>query len=1038
MKERIIKPEGLTKQAQEGYSKSAPRHDRDGDIFMEVKSDMPPNSQPISPERAENRNLKAEKSSKPVSQEKSKSLTGAESPLIDLEQIVDKEVLRKEWYAAFTPEELKNADTRATIEAAIRLGYGPQKETSKGAKAIRAREVIENALLGDEDRIEKVEEILQLKLSPEQKQAFLKAHYVGSGEEGKDGGKAGVYNYTAKQLLEKARILKNEVRLTEEQRRILMEAGLAATPIPVNNYADPILQNIVRELNAEVGRVGVGRPLDPRFVDEQLARVRNLVDAQRVNGQEGLDLLTELNAWMNESLQAQGEDRGRYFNTAERRAILTNSDERERVFEEIFIGVDANPGVQFETAMGLEPRGRLDEFYATLSHARIFDNNGNDITDLPNAVAQVAKERERLTREFSARGEIRRVLHNANWSVSMGGGDIDQFAQAMSTFQSEYVDLIFADPLVSTAMHMFEQSFQQIKAENNGRLPYEELAWDFKKGESNLENRVWDLMRKGIEAGTVPTVSEWRLRRSIILARGFGVISLRFPEIAATARLPEETPLAGAYEKAEKLASIYGEAVARYLDPLEHVIEKFNIGENERALLYFFLTGDKSHFESTDQLREALKMGAHLEGSDKRLIDIINLWRIGGPFSQSSWRVFTSMKGMSPEDVQRSGLGMREARVGGDLEDEVIGQENDDPNWSGKSEKERAGEVKTRMKNKESLKNIERLDMWKDALKANPLRVMWTLETKEPGRRMQFLREALGNISQDEVKQIEQDLMIIQENTVTCLQLPQADPRRIVYGNAPNAPEMLKYDIIGGNNPTPADNERQRRVRLYVEKIRQEASASNYRIIKSFFEKTPAEGTPFPFVIGMEDIPFSDFNFINTGGRGFFRRINDYANSVKATNELTGLILKIPTSHNIEPLIESIAKIKEAVSNYDRRIAMEILPFIEEGIIRVYDKDVLARLPGGIGAVVSLLKDSSFAQEAFSREAMSWDEGDKFNFTRHLMQNNLADKADIIKLRKRVGATYANVGVDILRTYGQLALLLLAYEMAKGVVPSEK
>ena len=69
---------------------------------------------------------------------------------------------------------------------------------------------------------------------------------------------------------------------------------------------------------------------------------------------------------------------------------------------------------------------------------------------------------------------------------------------------------------------------------------------------------------------------------------------------------------------------------------------------------------------------------------------------------------------------------------------------------------------------------------------------------------------------------------------------------------------------------------------------------------------------------------------------------------------------------------------------------------------------------------------------------MSWDEGDKFNFTRHLMQNNLADKADIIKLRKRVGATYANVGVDILRTYGQLALLLLAYEMAKGVVPSEK
>jgi hypothetical protein len=316
--------------------------------------------------------------------------------------------------------------------------------------------------------------------------------------------------------------------------------------------------------------------------------------------------------------------------------------------------------------------------------------------------------------------------------------------------------------------------------------------------------------------------------------------------------------------------------------------------------------------------------------------------------------------------------------------------------------------------------------------------VMWTLEAKEPGKRLQFLREALGNIPEDQAKallpQVEQDLMIIQENTVLLQSLPQNDPRRITY----NDPEMLKYDIIGGNNPTLADSERQRRVRLYVEKIRQEANANNHRLIESFFEKTSAEGTPFPFVIGMEDVPFSDFNFINTGGRGFFRRINDYGASVKATNELTGLILKIPTTHNIGPLIESIAKIKEAVSNYDRRIAMEILPFIEEGIMRVYDKNVLARLPGGIGTIVSLLKDSSFAQKSFSREAMAWDEGDKFNFTRHLMQNNLADRKDIGKLRKRMGATFANLGVDILRTYGQLALLLLAYEMGKRVVPSEK
>ena len=91
--------------------------------------------------------------------------------------------------------------------------------------------------------------------------------------------------------------------------------------------------------------------------------------------------------------------------------------------------------------------------------------------------------------------------------------------------------------------------------------------------------------------------------------------------------------------------------------------------------------------------------------------------------------------------------------------------------------------------------------------------------------------------------------------------------------------EMLSYDIIGGNNPTSEDIERRTRVRQYVAKIRQEGRGekNDYRIIKSFFEKTPVEGSPFPFIIGMEDIPFSDFNFINAGGRGFARRINDFA-----------------------------------------------------------------------------------------------------------------------------------------------------------------
>ncbi len=61
--------------------------------------------------------------------------------------------------------------------------------------------------------------------------ALLKAHYVGYGEEGADGGKAGAYNLTPKQIAERVRILE-EAGFTKEERRELIEAGLAAATTP--------------------------------------------------------------------------------------------------------------------------------------------------------------------------------------------------------------------------------------------------------------------------------------------------------------------------------------------------------------------------------------------------------------------------------------------------------------------------------------------------------------------------------------------------------------------------------------------------------------------------------------------------------------------------------------------------------------------------------------------------------------------------------------------------------------------------------------
>ena len=63
---------------------------------------------------------------------------------------------------------------------------------------------------------------------------------------------------------------------------------------------------------------------------------------------------------------------------------------------------------------------------------------------------------------------------------------------------------------------------------------------------------------------------------------------------------------------------------------------------------------------------------------------------------------------------------------------------------------------------------------------------------------------------------------------------------------------------------------------------------------------------------------------------------------------------------------------------------------------------------------------------------MAWNEGDKFNFTSYLLNNGLVKPGeDLDKLREDTGATKADASIDMLRTYGQLGLLLLLYGIAK-------
>ena len=89
---------------------------------------------------------------------------------------------------------------------------------------------------------EKAEEVLGLRLSPEQRRAVETAHLVGKGERGKDGALAGIGNYTEAQLRRKAEILR-QAGFSKNQRRTLMKAGVVG---------DDLLRRASRKLEQDL------------------------------------------------------------------------------------------------------------------------------------------------------------------------------------------------------------------------------------------------------------------------------------------------------------------------------------------------------------------------------------------------------------------------------------------------------------------------------------------------------------------------------------------------------------------------------------------------------------------------------------------------------------------------------------------------------------------------------------------------------------------------------------------------------------------
>lgn len=194
-------------------------------------------------------------------------------------------------------QEVKKEPVIAPTEA----GTVPTANSAKPeqARQFTREEVIANAALPDEERLQVVEKLLG-PLTEEQAKALKRMHEVGKDRPG-----AGVYNYNQEEIREKVRIgrEKTETRkpvFSSEERRKLFQAGLVGVLPPAafmtfnrTPYAGTPLEAVAEEIY-DVGTTGGA---DEGFLKRNTERIQGLVDSRTVTFAQARDLLRALNVW---------------------------------------------------------------------------------------------------------------------------------------------------------------------------------------------------------------------------------------------------------------------------------------------------------------------------------------------------------------------------------------------------------------------------------------------------------------------------------------------------------------------------------------------------------------------------------------------------------------------------------------------------------------------------------------------------------------------------------------------------------------------
>lgn len=781
---------------------------------------------------------------------------------------------------------------------------------------------------------------------------------------------------------------------------------------------------------------------------KQTLELRGMLQAAKnlINGRE-----SEENMRSGASNTLYGEKR---LTTEEKEGLIDlilKGYEREvdEHFNKLFYMADTRSGDDWREAQGTVGQLEVDDFTRALTQyasgrmtfrGRFLTKKQTDMLD-------------KVGRRLSQEVKLRQNLHDITYYVNKNFG-IEDIAKVVRTFSIEDANMAYGIKGVAEVGHFFEQAMFEVMLRHGGYLPSEAMMNKNNGDPGEVEQLVRKQIQEATKLGSLDWNWEkdhWEIDRAVSVARGMGIVTGRMLEIVAISGIPPESH-GGA------LVSWWANNIIKKIAFFRQVA-RYDIGQESNRFMAYKLE-DTSRFWHTKELSEISALNAPEilnkwvnESSQDRWIDVLNPGQVGSLFYQTGWRY-------GEDKVNHAGAVVH--LLGDNPFNPIIGAGM----WVERERRNLKSTEKISPSERLALRNQFGVDLGENATrgqraellisrnldlaaKITPLKLFHNMI----GLKQQVLRKYYSrSISEPEgedgritiTSEILRDdldtLAVIQEKIIK----KRADLYKKFLEEKKDNPGLKPPDLY--NVETDLDEEINRLVRenkIDADKGKRVLDFAGH--IRNEFSTVPAgglsqkdklinnlrdKGWKIPFVFGTDDLPYDLYNFTATGSNSLERRWGDINSVAQAASLFETLIRDIPDIPDQDTLIGKMKEVYKAMAGHDEGRAREFMVRFAEGIIKFYKKDIIKRLPAGFGMFDGLINgEASYAQIAYGRKQMAWDELDVRRFVYEVQFHGLIKKGDLEELRKKTGAENWIMGLAIARSAIPLGLLGFLYYM---------